>query len=133
MTFLELFRQLEAQLGYHQLPLNPSPAALKNLFESSPLHHELMMRLAQAIYAANACRNLNDPVERDATFTAVAPIRLEVLQNKHTDVDLYRYIEEFCIVLDRTFGPTGRRPAVPEDAHKCEVIQMARFRRRSRT
>jgi hypothetical protein len=133
MTFLELFRKLEAQLGYHQLPLNPAPTTLKTLFESSPLHHETMMQLAQAIYAANGCRTLGDPVARDVTQEAVAPIRLQVLQNKRTDVDLYRYIEEFCIVLDRAFGPRPVRATAREATPKGQVIPIAPFRRRIKT
>jgi hypothetical protein len=129
MTFLELLRTLEARLGYHQLPLNPAAATLKNLFESSPLHHETMMRVVQAVYAGNRCRKLSDPVERTLTQEAIAPVRLELLQSKRTDVDLYHFIEELCVALDEAFGPTAPRPATVTTPHKADVIQLAPFRR----
>lgn len=130
MTFLELLRKLEASLGYHQMPLNPAAKNLKDLFESSPLHHDLMKRLAQAIYSGNRCQRLSDPVERETTFDAVAPLRLEVLRSERTDVDLYRLIEELCIALDRSFGRLAYIPHEPKPAVLAQVIQLARFRRR---
>lgn len=132
MSFLELLRTLEATLGYHQLPLNPTAVTLKNLFESSPLHHETMMRAAQAIYTSNGCRGLNDPVERAATLDAIAPIRLELLQSKRTDVDLYRFMEELCVTLDEAFGPVAPRAAVESIPRLADVIQLAPFRRSRR-
>lgn len=135
MNFLELLQKLEAQLGYHQLPLNPSATTLKNLFETIALHHELMKRLTQAIYSANRCRTLTSPVERDATFDALAPLRLEVLQSKHTDVDLFRFIDELCIALDLAFGRAVLPDTLPaeEPPRTGEVVQMAPFRRRFKT
>lgn len=131
MTFLELLRKLEAQLGYHQVPLNPGAKTLKDLFESSPLHHEFTKRLAQSIYSGNRCRRLNDPVERETTFDAVAPLRVEVLRSERTDVDLYRLIEELCVALDRIFGPLDPSPtARPESPAPAQIIELAPFRRR---
>lgn len=130
MTFLELLKKLETHLGYHQMPLNAAAKNVKEIFESSPLHHDLMKRLVQSIYSGNHCRRLSDPVERDTTFEAVAPLRLEVLRSERTDVDLYRLIEELCVALDRSFGPLARPPEEPKPASAAQVIQLAPFRRR---
>lgn len=134
MTFLELLQKLEVQLGYHQLPLSSSPTTLKNLFETICLHHELMLRLVQAIYAANRCHKLTDPVDHDVTLDAFAPLRLEVLQSKHTDVDLFRFVDELCIALDRAFGGDAlTRVTAKQPAHNADIVDFARFRRRFKT
>jgi hypothetical protein len=131
MTFLELLKQLETHLGSHQMPLNPAAKSLKDVFETIPLHNELMKRLVQSIYAGNRCRRLSDPVERAATFEALAPLRLEVLRSERTDVDLYRLIEELCVALDQAFGPVARASAdEPKPTAEAQVIQLSSFRRR---
>jgi len=130
MTFLELLKELEARLGYHQIPLNAGATSLKNLFESIPLHHDFMRRLAQAIYSANRCRTLRDAVEREATFEAFAPLRLEALRGERTDVDLVRMIEELCVALDQIFGPVAPARARRKLSVPAQVIDLARFRRR---
>jgi hypothetical protein len=130
MTFLQLMQQLEACLGYHQLPLNPAATAIKDLFESSPLHHDFVKRLTQSIYTANRCRRLSDPVEREATFDAVAPLRLEVLRSERTDVDLFRTVEELCAALESIFGVSASPKLSRAPARPAQVIDIARFRRR---
>ena len=130
MTFLELFKALESDLGSHQVPLNHAATGLKDLFDSSPLHHDFMKRLAQAIYTANACRRVDDPVERAATFGAVGPLRVEVLRSERTDVDLFHVIEELCVVLDRSFGTAPVAPPLPKRVQLAQVIELAPFRRR---
>lgn len=128
MTFIELLRKLEARLGYHQFPLNPAAKSLKDLFECSPLHHELAVRLAQSIFVANGCRRLTDPVGRDATLDAVAPIRLQVLQSERTDVDLYRLIEELCATLADLFGERARLQPREAARPTAQIISFAPFR-----
>jgi hypothetical protein len=131
MTFLELLKKLEAHLGSHQMPLNAAAKTLKNVFETIPLHNDLMKRLVQSIYTGNRCQRLSDPVERAATFEALAPLRLEVIRSERTDVDLYRLIEELCVALDGAFGPVVRAVAEePRRAAEAQVIQLASFRRR---
>ncbi|MFP5348967.1 MAG: hypothetical protein ACLGHO_03905 [Gammaproteobacteria bacterium] len=103
MNFRELLQKLEARVGYHQVPLNPAARSLKDLFECSPLHPELIVRLAQAIHAENGCRSLNDPVYRHSTFDAFAPIRLQILNAKNTDIDTYRLIDELATAIERAF------------------------------
>lgn len=128
MTFIELLRKLEARLGYHQFPLNPGAKGLKDLFECSPLHHELMVRLAQSIFVANGCKRLTDTVGREATLDAVAPIRVQVLRSERTDVDLYRLIEELCAALAAVFGDSAR-PQTPAAARPtAQIISFAPFR-----
>ena len=130
MTLLELLRQLEAQLGSHQLPLNSAAKSIKDIFESSPLHHDFMKRLVQAIYTGNGCNRLTDNVDRDRTLAAIAPLRMEVLRSERTDVDLYRLIEELCTSLDKAFGPVARPVAAPKVNITAQIIQFASFRRR---
>ncbi|MFQ5551563.1 MAG: hypothetical protein ACE5FJ_10045, partial [Gemmatimonadales bacterium] len=62
MNFKELVHNLENHIGYHQIPINPGATGPKDLFECSPLHHELMTDLVQAIFKQNRCRKLTDPV-----------------------------------------------------------------------
>lgn len=130
MTFLELLQQLEAHLGYHQLPLNARAANIKDIFESSPLHHDFAKRLVQSLYTSNGCQRLADPVEREATFEAVAPLRLEALRNDRTDVDLVRTIEELCAAIETIFGARDTARPVRAAARPGQVIDIAPFRRR---
>jgi hypothetical protein len=131
MTFLELLKQIEEQLGYHQLPLRPAARTFKDLFESIPLHHDFMKRLVQSIYSSNRCQRLSDPVERDPTFEAIAPLRLEALRSARTDVDLFRLIDELCVCLDGIFGPVVREAVeTPKPETQAQIIQLAPFRRR---
>jgi hypothetical protein len=132
MTFLELLQKLEAHLGSHQMPLNTAAKNLKDIFETIPLHNELMKRLVQSIYAGNRCRHIGDPVERAATFEALAPLRLEVLRSERTDVDLYRLIEELCVALDSAFDPLPRAAGIEhlKPAGAGQVVELASFRRR---
>ncbi|MBI3899362.1 MAG: hypothetical protein HY308_13840 [Gammaproteobacteria bacterium] len=133
MKFFELMQQLEAHLGYHQIPLNAGATNLKNLFECSPLHHELMMRLTQAIYSGNRCRRLSDNIEHNVTFEAIGPIRLQVLQSPQTDVDLFRLINELCVIVDRSFGPAApHRTDEDVPPTNAQIIELAPFRRQRR-
>lgn len=133
MNFYELLKRLEATLGYHQIPLNPSARGIKDLFECSPLHHELITRLAQAIYTRNSCRKITDNVYREPSFNALSPIRLEVLRSPRSDVDVHRLVEELCVVLDRIFRESrSTPPAVPARKPSAQVIAIEPFRRSRR-
>lgn len=133
MKFLELLQKLEAQLGYHHVPLSPTARTLKDLFECSPIHPELIVRLAQAIHAQNGCRNLNDPVYRHATFDAFAPIRMQALNAKHTDIDTYRLIDELASAIERAFRApdemSERAALIAPPRKSAEIIPLAPFRR----
>lgn len=129
MTLLDLLKRLEARLGGHQMPLNPAARDIKTVFDSIPLHQDFMKRLVQAIYTGNGCKRLNDPVDREPTFEALAPLRLEVLRCARTDVDLYRLIDDVCVALDEIFGRVARAP-VAVKVTPAQVIHLAPFRRR---
>ena len=133
MNFVELMRHLETRLGYHQIPLNPAARGIKDLFENSPLHHDLITRLAKAIFSENQCRRLEDPVARDVTFRALSPIRLEALRSNSTDIDLYRLVDELCSALEQIFasesGVQSKRTAPRGPKNQAEVISLEPFLR----
>lgn len=133
MTFQELLIELEHRLGYHQLPVNAFARGIKDVFESSPVHQELMTQLVRAIYAENRCRRLTDPVTRDRTFAAFAPIRLATLRSPKCDVDTHRLLEELCIAFEQVFrfdepriNPMRATPSTPS-AH---IVGFDIFQRR---
>jgi hypothetical protein len=104
MTYIELIRQLAKRLGQHQIPLNAEAKELRRLLDSSALHYELMTKILRAVYDRNHCRALNDPVDSDATYEALGPLRLEVLRSPKTDVDLYRLMEDLCVAIALVFN-----------------------------
>jgi hypothetical protein len=132
MTFLELLQALEHRLGYQHLPLNPQATTLKQIFECSPVHHELMHRLVQALYQANDCSTLHDNVDKDTCFAAIGPVRQQTLKTASTDVDAYRLLDELCHALNEIF--TGGRPTPTADGPvtklRAEVIPLDPARRR---
>jgi len=137
MNFKELLQHLEQRLGNHHFPINPAATGIKDLFEGSPLHHDLMKRLAQAIYKENACHTLKDPVDAAKTFHALAPIRQEVLRSATTDVDLYRMLEDLCMALNHIFAlPTPAKTPKPSPSTtgrtSAEIIPIDPARRRRR-
>lgn len=133
MTFKELMQQLEAHLGHHQIPLQPAPAGMHDLFEFCALHHELMTEIASAVYKQNDCRTLTDSVTRTATLDALAPIRLRVLRSPKTDVDLFNLMEEMCHAVDAAFGANeaaAKRPAGDPARRRAPVVSLEQFRAR---
>ncbi len=126
-------RYLERRLGYHQVPLNPAAAGIKDLFESSPVHPELMTELARAILAQNRCRRLDDPVERLATLDALGPVRLKRLRAAGTDVDTYGLLEALCEALNEAFEKEAEpAPRATVALSTAEVIPLEPYRRRRR-
>jgi len=103
VTFIELLQRLESRLGYHQLPLNPAATDLRNIFESGPLHHDLLTRVVREIYRSNRCRRIEDAVTRDGTFNAIAPIRQSLLGATSTDVDAYHVMDDLCRAVAHVF------------------------------
>ncbi len=134
MNFKELLAQLEEHLGYHQFPVNPAATNIKNVFEGSPLHHDLMTGLARAIYVANACRRLTDPVTLDKALQALAPIRQESLRSAGTDVDLYRLLDDLGVALNEIFAEhkAAVKPSAPEGRRTAEIIPLEPYRRQRR-
>lgn len=135
MNFREFMQQLEKHLGYHQIPLNPAARGIKDIFEGSPLHHDLVTRLVKAIYTENHCRHLGDAVTREASFNALSPIRLETLRSTSTDVDLFHLVEEFGVAIEKIFtGSAVRHPGAAEPVQtrekpEAEIISLQTFLR----
>lgn len=134
MSFRKLLQSVELRLGSHQLPLNAAATGLRDLFDGIPLHNELMRKIARAIYEANACRTLDDPVARMPTLNAIGPIRLETLRAMTTDVDTYRLIDELCVALAAAFtGEHTDAATTPVAASTgAQVISLDPARRRAR-
>ena len=131
MTFIELLRQLENQLGNHHLPLNPNAGVYKELFEGIPVHHDVIRELIGAIYAANGCRRLTDPVDKEKCFAAVGPQRRDVLKRPTADVDVYRLLDDFCQALDQSFGADPISKKIPDEEPPVgEIVQLDTGRRR---
>jgi hypothetical protein len=130
MNFKELLEQLEEHLGFHQFPVNPAATNIKDVFEGTPLHHDLMTRLVRAVYVSNACRRLTDPVNLDKTFQALTPIRQEILRAARTDVDLYRVLDELGAALNNIFAESlvARKTAGPVIRRTAEIIPLSAYR-----
>lgn len=138
MNFKEFMQQLEMHLGYHQIPLNPAACGIKDIFEGSPLHHHLVTRLIKAIYTQNRCRHFGDPVTREATFSALGPIRLETLRSTSTDIDLFHLIEDFGAAIETIFTSNTApyyetaAPAAAHDKPQAEIISLTPYLRARR-
>ena len=134
MNFKELLAQLEERLGYHQFPVNPAATNIKNVFDGSPLHHDMMTRLVRAVYVSNACRHLADPVNLDKTLKALAPIRQEALRATAADVDIYRLLDEMGVALNEIFaeGKAVEKKPAPPARRTAEIIPLGPYRRQRR-
>ena len=130
MNFKELLEQLEERMGYHQFPVNPAATNIKDVFEGSPLHHDIITRLVRAIYVSNACRRLIDSVNLDKTLLALTPIRQEVLRAARTDVDLYRLLDELGAALSKIFTDSTPvlKAVAPVTRRTAEIIPLSAYR-----
>jgi hypothetical protein len=117
VNFIELFRHLEHSLGYHQFPVNELATELSQIFESSAAHHDLVVRLAHEIYKANRCQKLQSPITREQVEKVLSAIRVEILDGKKTDIDLYHFIEDVCVAANDFFLQT-------ENANQEKVKQQ---------
>ncbi len=136
MKFIQLIEQLARHVGTHQIPLNPAAKQRRGLIESSALHYELITRIVAAIYTRNRCRRLTDPVERDATFEALAPIRQAVLRAANTDVDAARLLEDLCVSIAMVFEQLDPAcsvaPRAPRDPQGTPPVRLHPLRRRNK-
>lgn len=130
MTFRELLEELSRRIGNHQIPLNPAATELRGLIDSGAVHYELITQIATAIYTGNRCRRLADPVTRDATFTALGPIRLAVIRSPKTDVDAYALMDKVGAEIGQLLAGT-QAPDTPQTARAGALL--LRFRPRLRT
>lgn len=115
MTFIELLNFLEDRLGYHQFPVNVQAKDLAQVFDSSATHHDFAVKLVHEIYKANHCQNLRSPIDQAKVEQVLVRLRADVLDGKKTDIDLYHFIEDICVVVyeffnqaDGDFNPTVR-------------------------
>jgi hypothetical protein len=136
MNLKELLQHLEERLGYHQFPLNPGATGIKEIFEGSPVHQELVQGLVRAISRQNGCRRLTDPVNRAPTNEALGSVRQELRRRATADVDAHRLIDELCLALNEIFrdetgdASTGKPASEPRPAR---VIPLDPFRRQRRS
>ncbi|HKQ31414.1 MAG TPA: hypothetical protein VJS66_09030 [Burkholderiales bacterium] len=130
MTYVELLHALEQRLGYQHLPLNPHAAGIKDLFESTPVHHELMQRLVQALYRCNGCRLIVDAVTKEACFEAIGSTRQEMLKTATTDVEAYRLMDDVCRALIEIFEVI-QEPAAVEEKRTADVLPFTSRPRRN--
>ncbi|MFV1998538.1 MAG: hypothetical protein ACC641_11075, partial [Acidiferrobacterales bacterium] len=135
MTFRQLFEQLENRLGSHQIPVDAHAEGLQDLFESCPLHDDLTKQLARAIFKRNRCRHLDDPVYQDKTESVLKEIRSCVRQEKHTDIDRYNFIEDYCQAVHEFFtvgnaAEIKNSPGSPATPRSAQIINFERYRMR---
>lgn len=129
MTFRELLEHLSRQIGQHQLPIHPRATELRGLIDSSAVHYELVTQLAAAIYTANHCHRISDPVTMESTFDGIEPIRLAVLRAPGTDVDVVDFVETVCAEVARVMDTSRSESPEPDGSGSGEIV---RFRRRLR-
>lgn len=119
MSFLQLMRHLEHDLGHHQVPLNPCARTLADLFVTCGVHDEFLKTVTQAIYKQNRCHNLTGALDAEQTLATLVPLRLKVLQSDRTDIDLFQFTEALCAAVDSYF----RRESV--DAAAAPALPLA--------
>ena len=136
MIFLDLLKQLEHRLGYHQLPVNPNAKELAEIFDNSPVHGDLPIRVVHEIYKINGCQKLTDVVDHTKTNTALIPVRLEILRSQKTDVDAFLFMDDLChAVKDILLQDNGTNENTGSEIdtvnnRKAMVIDLARYRHR---
>jgi hypothetical protein len=122
VNFIELFRHLEHSLGYHQFPVNERAMELSQIFDSSASHHDFVVRLAHEIYKANHCQKLQSPVTREKVEQVLSAIRVKILDDKNTDIDLYHFTEDVCIAVNDFFQHTE------SDSHSSATVSTTQSR-----
>lgn len=127
MKFIQLVEQLARHVGTHHLPVNAAASRLHGLIESSAVHYELMTQILAAIYARNHCRGLGDRVDLNASFEALAPIRLALLHSPRTDVDTIRVLEDVCVALALVFDKKETDVATAKPRHAPRPAQLLRI------
>ena len=130
MIFRELLETLSKHIGQHQIPLNPKVSELHGLVDSGAVHYELVTQIVTAIYTGNHCRCLKDPVTRNATFEALEPIRLALLNSAKTDVDAYTLMDNVCAEVAAIFNVAPPLPSNTKSA--VSGGRLYPFRRRLR-
>lgn len=126
MTFMQLMKQLEQTLGYHQWPVNSCARRLHDVFESSPVNGELTIKIMRALYKANRCQKFADKVSLEQCNTALVPIRLDVVRGQTTDIDAYQFMDQVCHAvhdaLTRKLEAVPAQRQIQED--KAEIVSL---------
>lgn len=128
MLFKQLVQNLEDRLGHHQVPTNARAKALTDILGSCAVHHDFLTTVLRAIYKSNRCQKIDDTVARAPTLAAIEPLRLAVLRDPHTDIDLYRFMEDLCAQTEMLLRDGSE---VTQDTGKpsAEVIELPRASR----
>lgn len=137
MKFLELLTQLEKRLGYHQFPINANATEIHEIFESSPVHGQLAIRLARKIYKSNNCKTVNDDITDANTNNALVAIRLEILRAQQTDIDVFTFMHELCHTIkdliadsENRLHEDAPRPIDTGNTQTAQIITLENYRRR---
>ena len=131
-SFRALMQHLEQSLGSCQVPLRPTATGLKDLFESVPLHSEVLRHICKDIYEQNRCRSLDDPIRAAETYAALAPIRLRVLHSARTDIDLFHFVEQLCAKVTQLLGAEEGVESPKAEAASAigQIVRPAAFRKK---
>ncbi|MDH5649628.1 MAG: hypothetical protein OEY67_08225 [Gammaproteobacteria bacterium] len=137
MTFLELLIQLEHRLGYHQLPINVNAKDIRDIFDSSPVHGTLAVRVVREIYKINTCQKTADVVDYNKTNNALIPIRLDILRSQKTDVDAFVFMDDLCHAVKEILTHKEGNSTDADSQEKntgtgnlAKVIEFRRYRHR---
>lgn len=136
MKFLDLLKQLEHRLGYHCLPVNPNAKELSEIFDNTPVHGDLTIRVVHEIYKINGCQKLTDVVDHAKTNSALIPVRLGILRSQKTDVDAFLFMDDLCHavkdILLQGNGTDENTDAKIDTVtnKKATVIDLAQYRHR---
>jgi len=128
MLFKRLVQHLEERLGHHQVPANARAKGLTDILGGCAVHHDFLTTVLRAIYKTNRCQKIDDAVARTPTLAAIGPLRLAVLRDPHTDIDLYRFMEELCAEIEMLLRD-GSEIAPAADERSAEVIELPRTAR----
>lgn len=133
MLFKQLVQHLEERLGHHQVPTNAHAKTLNDILGGCAVHHDFLMTALRAIYKSNRCQKIDDTVARAPTLAAIEPLRLAVLHNPHTDIDLYRFMEDLCAQTEMLLrdGSEVSRNAGKSSADVIELPRAPRGRIKS--
>lgn len=125
MLFKQLVQHLEERLGHHQVPMNARAKNLSDILGGCAVHHDFLTTVLRAIHKANRCQKIDDTIARAPTLAAIEPLRLAVLRNPHTDIDLYRFMEELCVEIEMLLRD-GSEVSHNAGRSSADVIELPR-------
>ena len=133
MLFKQLVQHLEERLGHHQVPANARAKSLADILGGCAVHHDFLTTVLRAVYKNNRCQKIDDAIARTTTLAAIEPLRLAVLRDPHTDIDLYRFMEDLCAQTEMLLrdGSEISRNAGKSSADVIELPRAPRGRIKS--